>query len=728
MAQPKRYLAIGFALMGFFCMALGAMLLSPITVEAQDDTVTTSTGTTSNGEYASIKDCNDCHRRVGNNFETTAHAMTMFAAEDYPEAVIADFSVGEDLRLFAFPEEDAERPFTLEDVAFVVGAGQIAQRFVVDLGDKDYRVLPVEWNVEAGAWQSIELPNGDSWTDNCASCHATGYDASTHAFSEESVTCEACHGPGLTHVEAADDAGSSINDEEEAEIKAAINAFPDPSTCSSCHSQPETDATWVDPVHASMGAYDAWAESPHAQLVDLSDMAADDADADSDDEIAAHASPYAMDCAGCHAMHPEDDVEIQPHLLSIDMSEGLCIACHDSNAGELMAGTSIVDNVVGLPSAHHEEGLECESCHNPHSVQSIPDDPSQPATCNECHTDLTQSAIRGFAHGAQERVATRLSTIETHIEADTPEWVSTIVTTIHEDGSGGIHNFAYVSRLLNAAETSLGLLRSEPAQIVPVTSASDPAECTECHADVHDVWQSSPHANASLGDNFQQAYTESGRPSYCMSCHASGYDPNTQRYVFEGVVCSTCHVLDEGAEHPPGPMPIASSSEACGRCHSGEHSPEYNEWLVSDHSNFNVDCVDCHVAHDNSLRLGDVNATCADCHENAMNDEIHMGEDMNCVDCHMTRVDDEGEVIHHTMFFDPKTCAECHGDIHTLQFDPTRNIDDAGQQLVTALQTEVTTLEEKAETNLQSGIVGGAVGAMVLVIFLFIAVRLGRMR
>ena len=42
MAQPKRYLAIGFALMGFLCMAFGAMLLSPIPVEAQDDAVTTS--------------------------------------------------------------------------------------------------------------------------------------------------------------------------------------------------------------------------------------------------------------------------------------------------------------------------------------------------------------------------------------------------------------------------------------------------------------------------------------------------------------------------------------------------------------------------------------------------------------------------------------------------------------------------------------------------------------
>lgn len=718
MTQPKRTFAIGFALVGLICVLLGTMLLMPVTVVAQD-----AQGT----EYASIKDCNDCHRRVGNNFETTAHAMSMFEPEDYPEAVVADFSVGDDERMFTFPEETEARPFTLEDIAFVVGSGQMAQRFVVDVGEKDYRVLPAEWNVEEGAWQALELPNGDSWAENCASCHATGYDAETHEYSEVSVTCEACHGPGLNHVETADDAGSSINDEEEAAILAAITIIPEPTACSTCHSQPMDGATWVDPIHQSIGAYDAWVGSPHAHMTDVA--LADDVDENADPDAApseSYVSPYALDCAGCHAMHSED--EVHQHLLTIDTSEGLCLNCHDSNAGDLMAGASIVENVVGLASAHHEQGLECESCHNPHSVQSVPEDVTLQTACTECHTDLTQSAIRGFVDGAQQRVATRLTHIEDNMDENTPEWVSTIVTTIHEDGSGGIHNFAYISRLLNAAETNLGILEAAPAEIVPIVAASDPAECTECHADVHEVWQDSPHANASLGENFLDAYAASGQPSYCMSCHASGYDPNTQRYVFEGVVCSTCHVLDEGAEHPPGPMPIASSSEACGRCHSGEHSPEYNEWLVSDHSNFNVDCVDCHVAHDNSLRLGGINETCADCHENAMNDEIHMGEDMNCVDCHMTRIEDEGAVVHHTMFFDPQTCAECHGNIHDLQSDPTRNLSVEEQQVVAQMETEITSLEEKAETNLQSGIVGGAVGALVLVIFLFIAVRLGRMR
>jgi hypothetical protein len=138
--------------------------------------------------------------------------------------------------------------------------------------------------------------------------------------------------------------------------------------------------------------------------------------------------------------------------------------------------------------------------------------------------------------------------------------------------------------------------------------------------------------------------------------------------------------------------------------------------------------VDCHVAHDNGLRLGGINATCSDCHIDAMNDEVHMSEDINCVDCHMTRTSDDGDIIHHTMFVDPKTCAECHGDIHTLQYDPARDLNDDELGVFTVMEEEISTLESKADTNLQSGIVGGAVGALVLVGLLFIVMRIGRIR
>jgi formate-dependent nitrite reductase cytochrome c552 subunit len=268
-------------------------------------------------------------------------------------------------------------------------------------------------------------------------------------------------------------------------------------------------------------------------------------------------------------------------------------------------------------------------------------------------------------------------------------------------------------------------------ETIPVRAIEDPQDCAECHADEHREWQSSPHANASLSQTFQQQYAASGRPSYCMRCHASGYDPRTEQYVFEGVVCSNCHYPTAGTGHPPGPVEIAIDSQVCGRCHSGEHSPTYDEWLVSAHSAVGIDCADCHTSHNNGLILGNVNETCGSCHEEALVDEIHMGDDMTCVDCHMARVTNAGGVqvisTGHSMNIDPGVCADCHGNTHLLSSDGTLLSDETHTQLA-ALEAEVTRLEETASQNLNSGIVGGALGALVLALIIFLTIRLGRMK
>lgn len=702
--KPERKPLVVFSLFaGIICLCMGYLMTYGGNTKAQYP-----------DEYAGIQECNDCHLRIGRHFETSTHALTFLQANDYPEAIIADFTIGDDVRMYTFPDEHKPRPFTLDDIAFVVGSGKIAQRYVIEVESGDYRILPAEWDVSIGEWQTFPLPDGDSW-ENCATCHTTGYDANNYQWVDDGITCEACHGAGLEHVEVADDAGGRVDDEELLEIQSTITIIPDAEVCGTCHTRWTEEATCDDPVHCTDITYDAWMTSPHAETI-----------ANSDDlESAESATDYVLACSGCHGVHNEDITF--PSLL-LESPENMCLACHDNNADDLIGGNSIVDNVVGKPSAHHDTDITCESCHNTHAVTSIPEDPTLDTTCIDCHTDLTQNTMRDFVNGAQQKVATRLNQIDLVLDDVAPEWVHTVVTAIHEDGSGGIHNFAYVSRLLDAVEVELGIrITTQPISNIPMVTASDPTECAECHSDEHEQWQNSPHANASLGETFQQAYAKNGQPSYCMSCHASGYDATTQTYVFEGVVCSSCHTV-EGSEHPPSPVSAADSSVLCGRCHSGEHSPEYNEWLVSDHSTFNVDCIDCHVAHDNGLRLGDVNTTCSDCHVDAMNDEIHMGEDMNCVDCHMTRSNKEGDVIHHTMFSDPKTCSDCHDDIHTLQLDPTRDLNDDELEVFTVMEEEIATLESKADTNLQSGIVGGAVGALVLVGLLFIVMRIGRMR
>jgi predicted CXXCH cytochrome family protein len=216
-----------------------------------------------------------------------------------------------------------------------------------------------------------------------------------------------------------------------------------------------------------------------------------------------------------------------------------------------------------------------------------------------------------------------------------------------------------------------------------------------------------------------------------MSCHASGYDPRTEAYVFEGVVCSNCHYVTGNSGHPPGPVEIATDSAVCGQCHTGEHAPTYNEWLVSSHSVAGIDCVDCHTPHNNGLILNDVNSTCESCHAEARTDDIHMGEDMSCVDCHMARQEQQNGVFvvqtGHSMSIDPGICANCHGDIHLLSSGES-NLSDQERSRLASLETEVTQLQTAADDNLNSGIVGGALGALVLVVVAFLVVRLGRMR
>ncbi|MFN8421382.1 MAG: multiheme c-type cytochrome, partial [Anaerolineae bacterium] len=249
-----------------------------------------------------------------------------------------------------------------------------------------------------------------------------------------------------------------------------------------------------------------------------------------------------------------------------------------------------------------------------------------------------------------------------------------------------------------------------------------------CHQEEHAKWISSPHANSSLNDRFRTEYAKLNQPSYCMSCHASGYDIETNEYVFEGVVCSTCHYTEGGAEHPPAPFKIANQSAACGSCHSGAHAPSYDEWLVSAHNAAKIDCVDCHTPHDNGFVTGDINTTCGNCHKDALKDEVHMGKDATtgkdfvCVDCHMTQERDTSGVFAvktgHSMEVEPSTCSTCHGDIHELQASTTTSGSppaQAGSAEISDLEAQVKSLQDTAQVNWATGIAGGAVGVLIII-------------
>lgn len=788
------------------CISLGVLLIlllgSTHISMAQD----------SGDEYFGSSECRSCHDEQGDTLSMAAHTLTMQEASD-EGAIIADFGTGEEVRMVQFPDEDAPRPFTAEDVTYTVGAGRYVQRYLyeVDFDTYGYRVFPAEWNVMTGEWQALTLAdNWDDpaydWTTQCAGCHTTGARLEPDGYVswlEEGVQCEACHGPGAAHLDALDEIGfSDLSDEELAQVRASIPLTPDAQVCGQCHARgtngdfaypldyiPGEDLTESftlsepgDPVHwwtDSIGMranmqYNEWLHGGHAGALDY----IKDSDAADETCLACHSGDAALNAALTAAHESGEREGLPPDAVTVDSAQygvtcvnchfghaseigntlreepyALCTSCHQNTpegihhpVQEIFEGQPLVEGISADASSHFssEEGADCIACHMTavpiedgtvratHSMQPIipgADNPIPVDSCTSCHSDLSPDYLGEFVSDAQAKTQTRLDAVQVALtEAEAPaEWVLAAVAAVEGDGSSGVHNVAYINALLNAVEIELGIAASVTGDIVAAHPATDPSECAECHTEEHTMWAASPHANASLNDQFLQAYAEENRPAYCMSCHASGYDINTATYQFEGVVCSTCHTPTTGSEHPPAPLDIGDSSALCGQCHSGAHAPTYDEWLVSDHREAGVDCIDCHTPHNNGLIMGDVNSTCGDCHQDAMQDEVHMGEDMTCVDCHMSHPDqnEPGTALvftGHTMQIDPGTCAECHGNVHQLVATGD-SLTERPTVEIAALETEIDDLQEEVDSSRNTGLVGGALGTLIVLLVAFILFR-----
>lgn len=729
--------------------------------------------------YTGSEVCMACHDDVTGAWEMTLHAHNLLEATE--ENVFGDLSE-EGAPVITWPDGE-ERSLTLADIDYVI-SGRYTQDYVTiwqpEDGDETYYVLPVRWSMpqapdQEGVWTSYY--EGDwaarDFMTQCVGCHVTGLTAEKVAGGwtlddvEMNVGCEACHGPGSQHIRAPSEGH--------------IYSAPDAQVCGQCHMIGTTpDGEHAFPleyqpgdtldqsvfVPADMDNTEVWWPTGHAKK--MSNQYAEWLLSGHDE---AEFYEYGVNCMSCHEVHAVGrDPETCENCMLKAEPDTLCLTCHEnvrseegiwfSSAWEMLQGEQIVEQVEGVPSGHFIEmrGVSCTTCHmtptveigayrrtGTHTMRIV--DPAElgegePDTCTGCHDDLSAQALQQLIEGTQRNVTDRLTKVQNALEAyegELPDWVLEVVNFVEADGSGGVHNQEYTDALLYAVEVELGMVEAQgtaqPA--IVMEEVRDPDTCAECHPDAYDLWLSSPHATASLTDIFTVTYAERGRPGFCMQCHASGYDPDTEEYVFEGVICSNCHTPENGSEHPPSPMSIDDSAAQCGTCHSGAHAPTYDEWLASKHKAVGVDCVDCHTPHNNGLLLRNVNTTCGSCHAEALVDEVHMGQDMNCVDCHLPRVLDSDGVhvvsTGHTMNINPGTCAECHGKAHVLTMEEGEEGLDVDMPLTPEEEVQLNTLEEKvaeleetARTNWNSGVVGGAMGMFFVAIVAIWILRRGK--
>jgi predicted CXXCH cytochrome family protein len=392
--------------------------------------------------YAGSQACGKCHGTEYAAWRASQHAVAMQAADE--RTVLGDFN---DAKFEHFGVESA---FFRRDGKFIVRtegpAGKQAefevlhtfgvyplQQYLVDVGGGRIQALSIAWDsrpeAEGGQrWfhlypdERIEPADELHWTQRqqnwnymCADCHSTdvkkNYDAATNTYatrySEISVGCEACHGPGSQHVSWA-----------EAAAHGAATGGPNGL---SVHFVDRRSASWrIDPATGNAVRSKARADDVetdvcaqcHSRRGQFSDAYR------AGDRLQDHYLP-ALLTAGLY--YPDgqqrDEVYNWGSFLSSRMyAKGVtCGDCHEPHGSKLRAPGNAVCAQCHLASkydapAHHfhaagTSGAACASCHmktetymvvdprHDHSFRiprpDLSDRLGVPNACNQCHADRT---------------------------------------------------------------------------------------------------------------------------------------------------------------------------------------------------------------------------------------------------------------------------------------------------------------------------------------------------
>jgi len=282
--------------------------------------------------YKGSKLCLACHkgldRAIAEGYPKTAHALAFWKVGDEKEGqrILGDFT--------------KDPGFTRAQVAYVLGVGRNEQAYL----DRDFRMLPLFWEVSSKSWVK-RMPPVDGATQ-CIACHVTNYDQSSKTWTEAGVGCESCHGPGSEHIASSDKRGSIVRPQ-------ALDPLREAMVCGQCHSlgqansggsprsleyRPGDDlaATFTDakaPAHMPhqlppWTEYSEWLQSKHAS-----------------------ATP-AVTCTKCHDPH---GVSKLPHQLRKE-GNALCLDCHKALTGPQHEPASLEKSTcVGchMPQASH---------------------------------------------------------------------------------------------------------------------------------------------------------------------------------------------------------------------------------------------------------------------------------------------------------------------------------------------------------------------------------------
>ncbi len=315
--------------------------------------------------------CSECHLKEYQQWKHSHHDLAMQHVS--AESILGDFNNKTfnyfDITSTFFNEQgkyfvetdDAEGNLNKFEIKYTFGVYPL-QQYLIEFSDGRLQALSIAWDSrteeEGGQrWFHLYPDNqitfddplhwtklNQNWNFMCAECHSTNleknFDKATNQYqtiwSEIDVGCEACHGPGESHI-----VWSKLEKSERETITngLAVNL--------------ENDSTWIMNPSSGIAARslmrESWNEIETCALCHS--------------RRAAHQSKYNY-----------GDKLIKSHVPAI-LEQGLYHTDGQIDDEVFVYGSF-------LQSKMYQEGVTCSDCHNPHSLQLKAQDNN---LCSSCH-------------------------------------------------------------------------------------------------------------------------------------------------------------------------------------------------------------------------------------------------------------------------------------------------------------------------------------------------------
>lgn len=380
-------------------------------------------------------------------------------------------------------------------------------------------------------------------------------------------------------------------------------------------------------------------------------------------------------CETCHLLTIAESVS--PNHVALGWTSE-CDRCHVATRWEsgdyehpafVLAGTHVVTDCIGCHSGAVYEGTpdECVLCHND-EYQRAPEHLAVgfSTTCEECHSEVTWSAVTGFTHPGISSSCDACHLEDDFLNTTEPDHQEMDFPMTCED----CHNYlAWIpghfdhAGIVNKCDECH---QDDADAVMEPSHEYFPPLCEECHNTIQ--WKFLNFDHNSVVDG-------------CSECHIADYNTSTMPdHAFMGfeMTCENCHeyptwtTIDPIVAAPQGERLFSHENirSSCTRC----HVDEYRRTTKPDHraARFGRNCENCHGTHTWSgaqfphrfpIQSGrHAGLRCTECHPNARN----FRGGTTCTNCHdhSERQMAKSHARVRSYSFRDSACLRCHPDGH----------------------------------------------------------------